>query len=77
MNWIDYVNGVVIGPVTMTVTIHTPDGKQYGNPKTFEVTESSEARTWAEGVRADTLRNLGPEAARLGWDRPWEMRTHD
>jgi hypothetical protein len=74
---IEHVNGVVLGPVTITATIHTPDGKPYGNPKTFEITESSEARMWAEGVRANTLRNLGLEAARLGWDRPWEMRTHD
>ena len=77
MNGIEHVHGVVIGPATMTVSVHTPDGKPYGNPKTFRITESSEARTWAESVRADTLRNLGPEAARLGWDRPWEMRTHD
>lgn len=73
---LEVVDGIVISPVTMTVTVHTPDGKQYGNPRTFEVTEEAAARQWAAGVRSSVLMSLGPEAKRLGFDKPWEMRIH-
>ncbi len=67
------VRGIVIGSQTITATLHTPNGQQYGNPATVE--NHSEAVAWAIDVRANAMNRVGPaECARLGWDGRWELR---
>ena len=70
---IDVVNGIVIGPITRTFSVHTPNGTQQGNHRCFETRD--EARLWAESVRESAMAEVGSaEAERLGWNGQWEMR---
>ena len=73
---IEIVNGTVIGPCTITASVHSPRGTQQGNPRQFET--ETDARAWAEDVRRKAMAEVGSaECERLGWNGQWEMRVRD
>lgn len=75
MENIESVNGIVIGPVTLSVRLFTPNGHEYARSSACEL--ESEAREWANAARDKAIAGIGlEEAKRLGWMKPWEMRIY-
>ena len=55
---LDVVDGVVIGTITLSVSLHSPKGTE--EARTCKCETEAEARAWAYSVRAAKIADVGP-----------------